>query len=293
MIRFAFVFVALLLVSPAQAQLRGHGGPVRALAISPDGTTAISGSFDTSAIRWSLTRNAGGTGAALPRKRGERGGARARRTDRHRRRGWPRRGLAAGLAMPAQVLEGHTAPVVGLAVSPDGKLVASASWDRTIRLWPLGGGAPRVLEGHQQNVNGVAFTPDGQSLVSAGYDLTLRIWPLAGGPETTVTLPTPLNSVAVARDGEIVAGGADGRVLPVAQTARLRGELDSGQLPIISVAVSPDGALSRQPASAARSRSSTGGRGRCRARWSAPDCRCGPRRSCRTAARWSPAAPTA
>ena len=42
---------------PAQAQLRGHGGPVRALAISADGATALSGSFDTSAIRWSLRRN--------------------------------------------------------------------------------------------------------------------------------------------------------------------------------------------------------------------------------------------
>ena len=50
--------VALLLASPAQAQLRGHGGPVRALAISADGKTAVSGSFDSSAIRWSLARNA-------------------------------------------------------------------------------------------------------------------------------------------------------------------------------------------------------------------------------------------
>jgi WD40 repeat protein len=55
-----FVVLALLLVASAtaQAQLRGHGGPVRALAISPDGTQALSGSFDTSAIRWSLPRNA-------------------------------------------------------------------------------------------------------------------------------------------------------------------------------------------------------------------------------------------
>ena len=68
-----------------------------------------------------------------------------------------------------------------------------------MRLWPLAGGAPTVLEGHQQNVNGVAFTPDGKSLVSVGYDLTVRIWPLAGGAPTIVTLPTPLNSVAIAR----------------------------------------------------------------------------------------------
>src|SRR3974377_43909 len=46
-----------LAVDAARAQLRGHGGPVRAVAISPDGSQAISGSFDTSLIRWSLTRN--------------------------------------------------------------------------------------------------------------------------------------------------------------------------------------------------------------------------------------------
>src|SRR5689334_9783612 len=47
----------LVLHEGAAAQLRGHGGPVKALAISPDGTHAVSGSFDTSAIRWSLSRN--------------------------------------------------------------------------------------------------------------------------------------------------------------------------------------------------------------------------------------------
>jgi cytochrome c len=100
-----------------------------------------------------------------------------------------------------------------------------------------------VLEGHQQNVNGVAFMPDGKALVSAGYDLTLRIWPLDGGPPTIVTLPTPLNSVAVAHDGEIAAGGADGRVFFVSPAGELRGEVETSGTPIIAVAVSPDGAL--------------------------------------------------
>src|SRR3981189_3894530 len=60
----AFLTCAALLVilplgmTTAFAQLRGHGGPVRALAISPDGQTAVTGSFDSTAIRWSLTRNA-------------------------------------------------------------------------------------------------------------------------------------------------------------------------------------------------------------------------------------------
>src|SRR5258708_37324503 len=60
----AFLTCAALLVilppgmTPAFAQLRGHGGPVRALAISSDGQTAVTGSFDSTAIRWALTRDA-------------------------------------------------------------------------------------------------------------------------------------------------------------------------------------------------------------------------------------------
>ena len=112
------------------------------------------------------------------------------------------------------MLEGHTAPIVALAVSPDGATLASASWDQTVRLWPLAGGAPRVLEGHTQNVNGVAFAPDSRTLVSVSYDRTLRIWPLSGASApTVVALPAPLNAVAVAGDGEIAAGGADGKLL--------------------------------------------------------------------------------
>jgi cytochrome c len=243
MTRFALILVALALATPAHAQLRGHGGPVRAIAISPDGATAVSGSFDTSAIRWSLTRNAAvqvlrfhesavNAVAIAPDGRIVTGGEDGRVAI------W-----RPGETKPATVLEGHTAPIVSLAVSPDGSALASASWDRTVRLWPLNGGEPRVLEGHNQNVNGVAFTGDGQSLVSAGYDLTVRIWPLGGGAPTITTLPSPLNAVAVARDGEIVTGSADGRVFFLSPKGELRGEVAAGETPIIAIAVSGDGAL--------------------------------------------------
>jgi cytochrome c len=56
-------------------------------------------------------------------------------------------------------------------------------------------------------------------------------------------LPTPLNSVAVARDGEIVAGGADGHVFFVSPAGAVRGTLEIPGAPIIAVAVSDDGAL--------------------------------------------------
>ena len=240
----AIAAIALASALPlAHAQLRGHGGPVRALAIAPDGATAISGSFNSSAIRWSL---AAGSAIEVLRFHESAVNAVALTPDGRTVTGGEDGRIAVwqpGGQRPALVFEGHTAPIVGLAVSPDGATLASASWDRTVRLWPLKGGVARVLEGHAQNVNGVAFTPDGNALVSVSYDLTVRIWPLAGGSPTIVTLPTPLNAVALAPDGEIVAGGADGKVYMLSPAGELRGDLEAGPTPVIAVSVSGNGAL--------------------------------------------------
>ena len=228
----------------ALAQLRGHGGPVRALAISADGQSAVSGSFDSTAIRWSLVRNAAeqvlrfhadavNAVVLLSGGRAATAGADGRIAI------W-----SPGKTEPDAVFEGHTAPVVALAVSPDGTTLASASWDHTVRLWPLAGGTPRVLDGHTQNVNGVAFTVDGRALVSVSYDLSVRIWPLADAQAAViVSMPTPLNAVAAAADGEIAVGGADGKVYFLTAGGALTGEVVAGPRPVISMAISPDGAL--------------------------------------------------
>jgi cytochrome c len=240
----AILLLLPLAVSAAQAQLRGHGGPVRALAISPDGTQAVSGSFDTSAIRWSLKRNvaeqvmrfhddAVNAVAYLKDGRIVTGGA-----DAHIAIWTP------GKQKPDTVLNGHTGPIVGLAVSPDGKTLASASWDHTVRLWPLaGGGVGRVLKGNAQNVNGVAFSPNGKQVISAGYDTTLRIWSFGGDGEIVRRLPSPLNTVAVEPDGEIVAAGATGKVFFLSPKGEVRSEVEASPAPVIQIALSPDGKL--------------------------------------------------
>lgn len=234
----------LLLQADAHAQLRGHGGPVRALAISPDGESAISGSFDSSAIRWSLTRNAAeevlrfhadavNAVAFLKNDRVVTAGADGRIAL------WSK-----GRQQPDTVFEGHSGPIAALAVSPDSSMLATASWDRTVRLWKIAGGAAGILEGHTQNVNGVSFMPDGHALVSVGYDSTLRIWPLGGsGSPTVVTLPSPLNAVSVAPDGEIAAGGADGKIYFLTSAGVRAGEIQAGPTPVIAMAMSKDGAL--------------------------------------------------
>ena len=238
------VLIGFLLVSvSAEAQLSGHGGPVRALAISADGATALSGSFDTSAIRWSLRRNIaeqvlrfheGSVNAVAILSDG-----RAVTAGEDARIGiW-----TPGKQAPDVILEGHRGPIVALAVSPDGSTLASASWDRTIRLWRLASGAPRVLEGHQQHVNGVVFTPDGKALVSAGYDATVRIWPVqeGGALPLVVTLPSPLNAVVIGPDGEIVTAGANGMVYFLSPDGEQRGAVEASPNPIAALAISGDG----------------------------------------------------
>jgi len=228
----------------AHGQLRGHGGPVRALAVSSDSKSAVSGSFDTSAILWSLRNN---SAEQVLRFHDGAVNAVAWLSDDRIVTASADTRIAVwqpGETRPQHVLAGHTAPVVALAVSPDGKMLASASWDRTVRLWPLAGGVARVLEGHQQNVNGVAFQPDGKALVSAGYDGTLRIWPLVETrPPIMSTLPTPLNAVVVAKDGEIVAAGADGNVYFLSAAGEVGASVHAGDTPIIALALSPDGAM--------------------------------------------------
>src|SRR5262245_52174888 len=79
---------------------------------------------------------------------------------------------------------GHTAVVSSVAVTADGKTLASGSYDTTIKLWDLPTGKETApLRGHTAAVYAVAFAPDGKTLASGSHDDTARLWDVRTGKE--------------------------------------------------------------------------------------------------------------
>ena len=148
-----------------------------------------------------------------------------------------------------QFLNGHSDFVTSVAFSPDGKTLASGSWDNTIILWDIATRQPigQPLNGHSSFVLSVAFSPDGKTLASGSYDNTIILWDIA----TRQPIGQPLRghldavtSMAFSPDGKTLASGsADNTIIlwdvatrqPIGQP--LSRHLDA----VLSVAFSPDG----------------------------------------------------
>src|SRR5437899_2159842 len=74
-------------------------------------------------------------------------------------------------------LRGHSSWITRIAWSPDGKMLASPSADKTIRLWNAQTGRYlRTLKGHSDFIYSVAWSPDGLMLASSSADRTIRLW---------------------------------------------------------------------------------------------------------------------
>ena len=138
---------------------------------------------------------------------------------------------------------GHTGIVNDIACSSDGKTVASASDDKTIRIWSAEDGeCVRVLRGHRRGVVAVRYSANGQPLVSTSSDGTVRIWNIATGEtETVLRSPNCGSSFDISKDGTMIAVGGEGAISVVSLPSGETRELTGHTKPVTALHFSPDG----------------------------------------------------
>jgi WD40 repeat protein/transcriptional regulator with XRE-family HTH domain len=213
------------------ATLRGHSGAVYSVALSANGQLVASGGEDRMVRLWE---------AALARRADVDGNAEAVQSSEQT-------AMPPNEWRPVGALQGHTGTVYSVALSADGRLVASGGEDRMVRLSEFGTGRLlATLQGHTGTVRGVALSADGRLVGSAGEDRVVRLCEIGGRPVATLQGHTgTVRGMALSADGQLVASsGAEGMVrLWETSTGRPLATLQGHPGAVWGMALSADGRL--------------------------------------------------
>lgn len=111
-----------------------------------------------------------------------------------------------------RLFQGHEGTVVAIVFSPDGKLLASAGFEKAVRVWDVATGKELLkLTGPKDNVASLAFSADGKLLAAGDAGLAINLWSIPDGkPVRVVHNAEPLAHVAFSADGKYLAGGGIG-----------------------------------------------------------------------------------
>jgi len=144
--------------------------------------------------------------------------------------------------------QAHTDTVAALAFSPDGRTLATGSWNGAITLWDIESGTLLWTSWHTTNIQSLAFAPDGSLLASGGNDATVRLWDATSGThrQTLSGKSGPVYALAWNPDGSLLASGSfDGQIrlweIQKTQPATCVHMLTGHTTGVIGLAFAPDG----------------------------------------------------